>query len=757
MNGLIGQQYNVASSGLLAFSLAGIMAVFFQPESAPAQTATWRLGDGDHPWRLHPVSQLFEVGEPYKPDYAWGGSHAAEIAVDDDGDGALDEDPVDLIDDDADGLINEDPADGLDNDGDGLTDEDGPDAQRDNDGDGLLNEDGRHTGGVFWSPALGQAYTQAPFHRSTRADLSDGDPSRGYGFGDDDYDGRFNEDAFDALDNDGDGLVDEDAAAPAASLPESERRLFFEYDRRSLGSDEVAELLFEFDAGRGVFEAITATGDPVLARPVSRVVVPVDWLRPVRLDSLRNLSRVQDDRFLSGIYGDRDPFNTARFGAQNGTSRIGDTGYGQLIDGNIFSARGWTQRTENTGFRVELLGAYQIDLLRIRPRPGFFDRSPSSFRIHYASDRPDHVQTLLDGDGTLQSRLLVNDFIIPQQIDRLRPPTKEFHFDHGELGAPPTVRALDLRGDMDSGVPWEIAEFEIFGSGYSHEASFVSEIVDLGQSKPVPHRFFDPENPSRPVPFESFVTRDVDGDRHIDTAELAQSALDQQVNFDTPGQPVILGDLRWRLQLEDEGAKVHLRIRSGTSPDTRIYQRGTRPESRSPFVDDPIVLDWPEPGSRLDVFSYAALSEVQRPTFKSLPLNEFGSADGANGGWSPWSSPMELTPSAATAGSVVSMAFPFRLPLSRYVQLRLDFTTQLQGGAAVDFIEVDYGPPVASRGILAEIMPTQAELGMVSSYTYIIRPEFDSLTQGFNRIDVVVPSPQARLLDLRIDDLLDPH
>lgn len=230
------------------------------------------------------------------------------------------------------------------------------------------------------------------------------------------------------------------------------------------------------------------------------------------MDSLRNLSRLLDDRFLSGIYGHRDPFNTARFGAERGSNRDGDTRYGQIVDGDIHTTRTWTQRTENTGFRVELMGTYQVDLLRIRPRPGFSDRSPSSFQIHYASDRPDHVQTRLL-NGSLQSRLLVNDFIIPQHLDQMRPAIKEFRFDGGELGLPPRVRALDLRGNMDSGVPWEIAEFEVFGRGSASEASLISKIIDLGQSRPVVHRFFDTAAPVRPVVFESFTMRDVDGDR----------------------------------------------------------------------------------------------------------------------------------------------------------------------------------------------------------------------------------------------------
>jgi len=477
------------------------------------------------------VSQLFDVGESYRPDHAWGGSYATEVVVDDDGDG--------------------------------LIDEDGPDGQRDNDGDGLLNEDGRHTGGVFWDPVLAQAYAQAPFHRSESAEP--GADLAGYGFGDDDYDGRFNEDALDGIDNDGDGLVDEDAAAAPISLPESVRRVVYQYDLQGLTPQQIAALVFHMDAESGVFEALASGGDPVLARPVSRLLVPADWLRPVRLDSLRNLNRVQDDRFLSGIYGHRDPFNTARFGAERGSNRHGDTGYGQIVDGDIHTSRTWTQRTENTGFRVELLGTYQVDLLRIRPRPGFDDRSPSSFQIHYASDSPGHVQTRLIG-GSLQSRLLVNDFIIPQQIDQARPAIKEFRFAGGEFGPSPNVRALDLRGDMDSGVPWEIAEFEVFGSGYSHEASLVSEIVDLGQPRPVVHRFFDAEDPTRPVPFESFTTRDMDGDNHIGIDELAQSALRQQVDLEASGQSIILGDVRYRLQNEGEGARVQLRIRSGPRP-----------------------------------------------------------------------------------------------------------------------------------------------------------------------------------------------
>ena len=68
-----------------------------------------------------------------------------------------------------------------------------------------------------------------------------------------------------------------------------------------------------------------------------------------------------------------------------------------------------------------------------------------------------------------------------------------------------------------------------------------------------------------------------------------------------------------------------------------------------------------------------------------------------------------------------------------------------------DFVEPDYRPPIAGRGIVAQITPTQAQLGVAFVYTYVLLPEFDSPTQGFNRLSVAVPSMQTRLSELSLD------
>ena len=69
------------------------------PFQTPAEIRSWRVGDQDHPWNLVPVSGRL----------TWGRGWAVEILTDDDGDGLIDEDPIELVDSDGDGLFNEDP------------------------------------------------------------------------------------------------------------------------------------------------------------------------------------------------------------------------------------------------------------------------------------------------------------------------------------------------------------------------------------------------------------------------------------------------------------------------------------------------------------------------------------------------------------------------------------------------------------------------------------------------------------------------
>jgi hypothetical protein len=699
---------------------------------------TWRIGDAAHPWRLHPVSFVLVTGEAFQPQFDWGGSFAAEIIVDDDGDGLIDEDPVDRIDNDGDFLWNEDPVDGIDNDLDGLIDEDGPDPQRDNDGDGLINEDGRHTGGPIYSPAVRQDYTGTPFFRYATAAEASADAlgwGSGYGWGDDDADGRFNEDPVNGVDDDGDGLVDEDDAAPDSDLPPTWFRAVFAYDTDGLTIEQRRELRF-FAADDGTYRAVTGAGVEVTATLVNRAFRPTDWIRSIRLDSTRNVARLVDDRFLAGLLSEQDPL---QLGEQVGTPRRGDSGNGQVVDGDISTAK---SVVGNWGFGTRLNGLFWIDRIRYYPRPNFIDRTPSSFTVRFGGDDPSDFRTT-----ALGTNLVVSRFLIPQQIDRFRPIIKDFRLD-----PPQKVRTLSLSSGGAEGDVWEIAEAEYFGHGYVLDASYYSEIIDVGPQRPRSRRYFDEDEPWRSIPFEFIRTVDVNGDGSIAPEEEAGARAAVQFAPDVPGELVSWGQVRWHGERVGEDGNLQIRVRSGSSLDPRIYQRRVGSGVVSSFIEAPILLDWPARGSRLDAASYLSLSSVERSPYKELPANLFGSRDGIAGGWTPWSAPLDFDEGAVEPDGTggVPLSLP---PLMRYVQFRIDFASTETSGVRLDYLEFDYARPLVGRGVLAEIFPdTASALGQPLSLQYVLRPTFETnATTGFNRIDITVPAADTQLDSFLLD------
>ena len=738
-----------ALAGLLA-SLPGILGA-----------ATWRIGDGDQPWRTFPVSYRLDAGEVYRHDYIWGGPHAVEIAVDDDGDGLVDEDPVEIVDNDGDGLFNEDPADGIDSDRDGLVDEDGVEAQFDNDGDGLLNEDGMRTGGVVYDPALRAQMESPPFERYPTQEAASGDPEGhgtgwgdggGYGWGDDDRDVNFNEDDLDGIDNDGDGLVDEDPPGPPIPLPGSLLQVVFAYEGDDYTEAQRRAIRFFWDESSSLFVGEGPRGE-VTAVSGQRRLTPTDWLRPIRLDETRNLSLLTADRLYSGELS-ADPTNSSNWNSGTGGSAHADArGHGIVADGDIFTARTAVGRAFwGGGYHIHFNALYWLDLIRLRPRPDFPERTPTTFDIWYAGDREAHFRTniLL---GELVTKMDVRDPIVPRQTDRIRPAIKEYRFGEGEEFEPVKARILQFESWMSAGESWELAEFQVYGHGYALDAAYTTEIIDVGAGLPRFRRYFDPHDPDRPIAMEKIQTVDSDDDGTISASEQASAVLAGQFDPEAPGSPVTWGRVRWHGRREGE-ANAQVRVRSGSTLDTRIYQRKVGRGLLSPFVGSPIVEDWPARGSRLDVTGFLQLSGLQRPLARDLPLNLETDRDGVTGGWTPWSAPLDfadgLVPAGAESGGV-----PLPLPpLHRYIQFRVDFESGEDAGVSLDYIEFDFADPVVSRGVLAEIFPaTAGALGSPLPFRYVLRPDLTAGDAGFDRIEIAVPSPQAAIDSLLVDDL----
>ena len=645
----------------------GVLALsaVFTISDGYSEIKRWRVGDGDHPWTLRPVTGRIDLGR----------SWAAELLADDDGDGLIDEDPVELIDNDGDGIINEDPVDPqidndgdgalnedpdnnidddgdglidedppelIDNDIDGLIDEDGPDPQIDNDGDGLLNEDG------FYSQF------------------------------DDDWDGLLNEDPLNGVDDDGDGLIDEDPDFP--------------------------------DHGEGAST----------------------WIRPVRLDSLRNLAYMLNQRYKAGEFGgiipgkdsqrpfmvvpsehgfrreNADPISADYWAVAGVIVRVDAE---KSVDGNLATAFTSTQYGRG-GLGVNLMGFYYINRIVFRPRPTLPGGTIANYYIRYGD------QTSIDTDRQV---IQVRKQLVPVTRAQFNPVIKDLKFD------PFVAGRLDVNSIDPGGKLSQIAELGYFGDGYVIDGRYTSAIIDVGTPTPRIRRY----------------------DREIEQFSGSErDAFLSQFETNVEGDVVNWGKVRWRGRRDGPDGDVRIQFRVGNTLDTHIYARRLGPG---------LIDTNDENGNPLDLFSWIKIPEGRVPE-RELQYNELGVDMGNDGlrGWSFWSAPFKLS-DANVEGLPESewQNHGLQLPLpggTRYIQFRVFFDSKQHSAGLLDFIEFDYDSPLVAGGVVAEIFPPRVPLGEETSFRYFIQPRFDKdETSTFNRIEIVVPSVDTRIDTLRFD------
>ena len=647
--------------------LVAVLGVAFVFSNGYAEIKRWRIGDDVHPWILRPVTGRLDLGR----------SWAVELIADDDGDGFIDEDPVELIDNDGDGQINEDPVDPqvdndgdgqinedpdnnrdddgdglidedplelIDNDGDELIDEDGPDPQIDNDGDGLLNEDGLYT----------------PY--------------------DDDWDGLLNEDPINTLDDDGDGLIDEDPPLP------------------------------EHDGG------VTT------------------WIRPIRLDSLRNLAYMTNQRFKAGEYGGvipgkdtQRPFMVvpSEYGFRREVSDPISADYWAVagvidrkeaekaVDGNLKTDFTSTKYGRG-GIAVNLMGYYYINRIVFRPQPTLPGGTIANYYIRYGN------QTSID---RLSEAIRANRTLVQAVRGQFNPVIKDLRFDPPFIAGRIDVFSIDPEGKLS-----QTAEIGHFGDGYAIDGQYISAIIDVGTPTPRIRRY----------------------DREIEQFSASDRAsYEDQFPLDVAGGQVNWGKVRWRGYRDGRDGDVRIQFRVGNALDTHIYARRLGP-GLSDTQD--------ENGVPLDLFSWAKLPEGRVPE-RELQYNELGVDLGNDGplGWSFWSAPFKLE------DALIDESLPesewknagVQLPLpggTRYIQFRIFFDSVQHSAALLDFIEFDYDAPLVSGGIVAEIFPPRVTLGEETAFRYFVRPLFKTgEATSFNRIEIAVPSANTRIDTLRFD------
>ncbi|MBT3343152.1 MAG: hypothetical protein HN404_09135 [Gemmatimonadetes bacterium] len=678
-------------------------------EPSEAEVKVYRVGDAEHPWRLSPVSGLIN----------WGQGWSVEVLMDEDQDGSIDEDPVEIVDNDNDGLFNEDPPEvQIDNDGDGVTgedrlngvdddgdgeidedppesvdndldglfDEDGPDEQIDNDGDGLTGEDG------LWT------------------------------HGDDDMDGQYNEDWADGVDNDGDGLVDEDRYGLMTDFDDDCLRLEdnqFDLSKCNGGTSPSI-------ANEDLADGIDNDGDGAVDedRLASEREGISSWLAPIGLTENRELVKLLAGRLRRAEFGvgttvaptegplRREIPNTFNDVRQGGIGRAAFVSYGQAFDGDLFTA--WASKEGPGGVAVRPFGYYYLTRYMARPRPTFGDDTPHTFTVYYGT--PDQVA------GNSQR---TNSILVPATSGDAVNEIKDYSFDPPLLQAGVWFQVQHTRVNADR---WEIAEVNMFGDGYAQDGYYSSEIIDVGPETPQVRRYEQQ--------WDVYKASDADA-----------GILNDQFDENAAGDAVTWGRVRWRgRRLGNDDGDIRIQFRTGNTLDTHVYLR-----QLGPGVFD----DRDANGNLLEAFAWAK-DPVRRAGIEFLPFNELGKDLGDDGllGWSFWSAPLLFEEGLVDESKPLDeQGILLGIPAqTRYVQFQIYFDSDQHGAVALDWIEFEYDVPLVSKGLVAEVFPAIAKLGEPEDFRYFITPSFGSGgTEGFNRIDIVVPSPETRVTAVKVD------
>ncbi len=635
-----------------------------------AAVKRWRMGDGAQAWNLTPVTGRL----------SWGRGWACEILADDDGDGKVDEDPVELVDNDDDGLVNEDPPEAqIDNDNDGLLNED-PVDNRDNDGDGRIDEDPVEAFDNDFDGLVNEDGPEAQIDNDGDGRISEDGRFSNL---DDDYDGKQNEDPVNGLDDDGDGLVDEDPPLPA----------------------------------EGGTAAVT------------------NWLSPIKLDPMRNVMYELNQRYLLGEFGGKvpgkdiqkpymlvpsekgyrneiaDPINAMRFSFYALVDRVS---YGPMVDGNIMTAFGSSEN--NWSLCANLMGMFRMERVVFRPRPTLPGSTMQNYIIYYGDDTNiNPAIEMIDAPKVMfpavygQANPSVHD-------DRLKEPVLAGRID---------IVTLNLGYGL--GRREEIAEGAFYGTGYPEDASYTSEILDLGPTTPRVRRY----------------------SREIEQFSASEASAFANEFKDVAGNPVNWGKVHWKGRRVGQGGDVRIQFRTGNSLDTHVYARRLGPG----LVDTRDAA-----GKTLDLFTWVKLSDGRVPE-KELEYNELNAGIGADGelGWSYWSAPMsfdeglidETQPRERWNEQGVQLPIPGG---TRYLQMRVFFDNTEDSACMIDYIEFEYDAPLVSGGVLAEVFPAEVPLGEPVQFRYFLRPQFVTGEKTeFNRIEIDVPAADTRIDTLMFD------
>ena len=193
------------------------------------------------------------------------------------------------------------------------------------------------------------------------------------------------------------------------------------------------------------------------------------------------------------------------------------------------------------------------------------------------------------------------------------------------------------------------------------------------------------------------------------------------------------GEIRWSGRRDPE-ARVEIRTRSGNDRQPEVFW-----ETRVEQQDSVRFL---QGGGDLDFTEYKRQYGKVADFLKPANREHWASNDTEN--WSFWSSPYEFD----TPG--VGMVSPGP---RQFLQIKADFTSTIDNGGKLDYVEFKASVPPSVRRLVGEIFPIETVVGEATQFTYYIRPTIRSGDNSFDAIEISTPSGLVSVDSLRLDGI----
>ena len=293
--------------------------------------------------------------------------------------------------------------------------------------------------------------------------------------------------------------------------------------------------------------------------------------------------------------------------------------------------------------------------------------------------------------------------------------------------APQYVRFVRLKVLTAAG--FDMAEFQIFGTGFVPEASYVSNIFDFGDLALFGNLRW---------------IQDAEGDANL-------SSLRIRTRTGVDSNPVEFNKVRPGERIFRVGGGAQAGNRSGTSTANVEV-----PWKRAEDVDDAelkalveSVLDNDEVDVReaIGVFKdlpldQQALVTLDEGDYSALRGEDKGSIRDDVNNWSGWSPPY---PASGIVGQdqlpIDGAGVPITSPgPRRYFQFSIDFfSDDFESAAAVGGLAFDVISPPFAQELIAEISPRSAAVGKNTRFLYAVRNKASGQQRGFDAFEIETP------------------